>query len=73
MDIAMKDTEKSRYSDKSFERKNCLVEWLAKTGEEMAKKNRKLLIENRKLQSEIEEFRKINFTDWTTGIHKGKK
>ena len=52
-----------------FEQKFYLFEWLVKSNEDIVKTNKELLIENLKLRSEMEDLEKINFIDYTTGIH----
>ncbi len=46
-----------------------LFNLLLKFGEDIIKKNKELLAENRSLQFEVEKLKKVNFIDDTTGVH----
>jgi len=65
----MSDTAELKYTPGLSGNESHLFKWLIKVGEDIAEKNRKLLLENRTLQSEIERLKNLNFIDETTGIH----
>ncbi len=65
----MNDTAELKYAPRLSGNESHFFKWLIKIGQDIAEKNRKLLLENRTLQSEIERLENLNFIDETTGIH----
>jgi diguanylate cyclase (GGDEF)-like protein len=58
-----------KYSARLFGEESPFFRWLLRIGEDAAERNRKLLLENLSLQSEIKRLKEANFIDETTGIH----
>ncbi len=68
----MRDAVALKYSAGLFEKEFYLFKSLNEIGENVAEKNRGLLIENLNLQSEIKRLKRVNYIDDTTGIYNKK-